>query len=240
MTKAKALREHLAGSGIAKKGMPTINQLQKKLRNARMLNCSGRGYQSRDITATDVSKFFLGLVAADEIENAPKVVKLARSSHHYVSRSENCDPWPFSGISENATLGEFLDALFAGRVSSSIDPGFAHWDMRFEFQIVSGDLRFFAKLIFNNHVIQFFGLNEEIRAQLDVGDEVGLPAPPQVDRVCVVRTKFLRELIAFTTNAVSPDVEGTGSVQREISTDNPFYNNGHKNAPRHSSLEGNQ
>lgn len=238
MAKAIELERHLASSGPW--GAPTIEHLRKKLRRERMLQCSGQGYAARDIVASDVTAYFIGLVAADEIKNAPGVIMLARSSYHYASRSENCEPWPFVGITENASLGEFLDALFEGRVSSSIDPGFAHWDMRFEFQIVSGDLRFFAKMIFNNHVIQFFGLNEEIRAQLDSGNEVGLSTPPQVDRVCVVRTKFLRELIAFTTNAVSPDVEGTRSVQREISTDNPFYNNGHKNAPRHSSMEGNQ
>ena len=242
MVKAIALRKHLADSGIA--GELTIEQLQRALRWARMLNCSGRGYDARDITASDVSKFFLGLVAADKIKNAPAVIALARASYHYASRSENCDPWPFTGISENATLGEFLDALFAGKISSAIEPGFTHWDMRFEFQIVAGDFRFFAKLIFDggdkDYVIQFFGLNDDIRAKLDGGQEVDLPAPPQVDRVCVVRTKFLRDLISFTSNALSPDAGQRDHGRPEVSRDTPFSNNGHKHAPRPSDLDGEQ
>lgn len=240
MVKAKALREHLAQSGIA--GMPTIKNVQKHLRVARALDCSGQGAAARDVTASDVSVFFLGLVSADDNKNAPAVVRLARASRHYAARSENCDPWPFCGVSENATLGDFLDALFAGRISSAFEPGFTHWNMRFEFQIVAGDFRFFAKLIFEMgdqcHVVHFFGLNDKYGTGTESDQKSELPDPPHVDRICVVRTKVLRDLISFTSNALSPDAGQRADARPEVSSDNLFSNNGHKSAPSNSSLDG--
>jgi hypothetical protein len=242
MVKGIDLEKHLASSGIA--GAPTISHLRKKLRVANMLQCSGQGAAARKIVPADVTKFFLGLVAADQIKNAPAAIKLARASSHYSSRSENCDPWPFVGVLEQATLGEFLDALFTGSISSASEPGFCHWDMRFEFQIVSGDFRFFAKLIFEvgdeSHVVQFLGLNKRIRTSLDSRQEYELPVPPHVDRVCIVRTKFLRDLIAFTMNAISDDTGKQDRVRPKVRSDNPFRNNGHNNVPSHPNRDCDQ
>ena len=240
MAKGIDLERHLARTGPW--GAPTIAHLRKRLRVENMLHCSGQGTAARNIVASDVTAFFLGLTAADEKKNAPAVIRLARASRVYLDASENCDPWPFAGISPDQTLGDFLDALFAGRISSASDPGFNLWDMRFELQIMPGDFRFFAKLIFEiggeSHVVKFLGINERIRANLDREQDCELPLPPQVDRVCIVRTKFLRDLITFTVNALSSDTGQAVGERPELSRDNPFWNNGHKHAPNQPNRDG--
>ena len=224
MAKAIELEKHLANSGPW--GAPTIEHLRKKLRLAGMLQCSGQGYAARDIVASDVTAYFLGLVAADERKNVPAAIRLARAAAVYLSASGNCDPWPFVGVPKETTLGEFLDALFAGEISSASEPGFSMWNMRFEIQITAGDFWQFATLIFEigdeSHTIKFFGLNEAVRASLDSGQEGQLPTQSQVDRVCVVRTKFLGELIAFTKSALNPASSALDNHRSKISADNPF------------------
>lgn len=221
MAKAVELEKHLAASGIA--GAPTIEQVRRCLRNTHLLQCSGQGYAARDIVASDVTNFFLALVASNQINNAPAAITLARASEVYAGASENCDPWPFDGVGGDATLGEFLDALFSGRISSAIEPGFNHWDMRFEFQITDGSFRQFSRLIFETgdvfHAVRFFGINSNIRDQMNERPELPLPLPPQVDRICVVRTQFLRDLIAFTTRALNPE---QAAEPVAIDADNPF------------------
>ncbi|MBS3962444.1 MAG: hypothetical protein KGZ61_11540 [Sandarakinorhabdus sp.] len=225
MAKAVELERHLAASGIA--GAPTIEQVRRCLRRTHLLQCSGQGYAARDIVASDVTNFFLALVASNQINNAPAAITLARASEVYAGASENCDPWPFDGVGRDATLGEFLDALFSGRVSSALEPGFNHWDMRFEFQITDGSFRQFSRLIFEtgdlSHDVRFFGINSRIRDQMDARPDLPLPLPlplpPQVDRICVVRTKFLRDLIAFTTGALNPE---QAAEPVAIDADNPF------------------
>lgn len=230
MAKGIDLERHLAGTGPW--GAPTIAHLRKKLRLANLLQCSGQGTAARNIVASDVTKFFLGLVAADRIKHAPAAISLSRAADYWPSASENCDPWPFSGVRDDANLGEFLDALLAGKVSSAFEPDFACWAMRFEFQVMAGDRLFVATLIFDpgdeSHVVRFFGITDAFRSALHYRCASELPASPQVDRVCVVRTTFIRDLIAFTSNALTPKAARLDN-RRPQGSNNPFWNNGRFN-----------
>jgi hypothetical protein len=230
MAKGIDLERQLAASGFAQ--AKTISHLRKKLRIAAMLNCSGQGAAAKQITAGDVTTFFLGLVACESFESAPNVIRLARSGRVYRDRCEGCEPWPFAGVTLENTLGEFLDALFAGNVTSALEPGFDQWQMRFEFQITDGTFRQFSRLIFEVgdqcHRVEFLAINEAIRAALDTPPETGLPEPLQIDRICVVRTKPLRELIAFASAAVNPSKAELPSARPAL--DNPFLMNGQRPA----------
>lgn len=227
MAKAFELEKHLAAIGAA--GAPTIEHVRRCLRRTPLLQCSGQGYAARDIIASDVTNIFLALAIAvpNQINKAPAIITTARASKVYVDRCENCHPWPFDGVTNGATLGEFLDVLFAGRISSASEPGCNNWDMRFEFQITDGSFRQFSKLIFEvgdqQHVVHFFGLNPHVREKLDGGSQEALPTTPDFEPWRVVKSRFLRGLIAFTTGALNPEQAATAPA---IDINNPFLRNG--------------
>jgi hypothetical protein len=204
MTKFKELADHFAASGIATKG--TITKLRRLMREAGLLRSGGQGNAARDIAITDVTNLFLGLVAADQLNHAPGVISLCRAAAFNPDHSENCHPWPFTGITEETTLGEFLDRFFEGVVHSGIQPEYNWTNMSFEFDIVSGEFGCRAALWFDDgaqhHNICFNGFNSDTLAEIEQGARELLPVV--VSRVATVRDEFLRPLADFTIDALFP------------------------------------
>jgi hypothetical protein len=138
MAKFKQFADFLIEGGAV--GEAQLVNLRRILRQAGLLQCGGQGYAAKDLTVSDVTNVFLALVATNEVQNAPSVIRFYRSATCNTRfHAENCSPWPFTGVSESDNLGVFLDRFFEGLVNSAKYPDLPWAFLHFAFDIVDGN-----------------------------------------------------------------------------------------------------
>ena len=208
MVKFKQFADFLIGTGLVSEG--GLTHLRRVLRGAGLVSSGGQGFASAALEVADVTNIFLSIVAADQIKNAPDVVRLYRSATIDPTHSVNIDPWPFIYGGIDWTLGEALDCFFEGLLQGVKYPGLPWTNMSFEFDIVDGKTSADASMWLDDgdlgHTLKFGAFDPVALSRIKAGDGAFIyEQMGGIFRRATVGDEFLLPIAEFVVENLFPE-----------------------------------